>query len=120
MEVKINKDLLFAFAQLNDGHQFSKEELHCRIVPAQTDEGYEIQGKHCIEFYGVPKDVEWYKAATGRKTADIVFYNETITLEDSVDSLVTNFIVHKLRRKLKRARDHYEMLSEMLTPLNIK
>jgi hypothetical protein len=59
MRVPVDVDLLHAFAALNDGARFTRPELECRIVQAETDEGHPGRGQ-VLQVIAVPADPSWH------------------------------------------------------------
>jgi len=58
MEIALSPKLLYAYAQTNphDGHQFEAAQIHCRIVNAETDEGYTCHDTFVVQLYGAWED----------------------------------------------------------------
>ncbi len=119
MEILVDQKLLRVFAYLNEGSQFEVNELHCRIVQAQTDEGYPCSG-HTLQVYGVPKDPSWhsYMDTMYPGPHDITFYADDWARPQTVDA-VTFYIKESLSRRLQAAREEYESIEGLVEPFGV-
>jgi len=115
LPLAISPELLYAFAQSHDGDQFKKSELRCRIVNAETDEGYRTQGLE-VQFYGVPEDAAHYMKITGRDSADIVFHGMSYDgpIDDTATANVTALIRTELSILLTNKRAEFLYFTDLL------
>jgi hypothetical protein len=126
-EVKVNADLLYAFAQLHDAIQFDKKELRCRIVQAETDEGYPTQGE-VLQIYADPTDPSWHQhmISTYGPGPHIIRIHEVPWNREpgvrgwhNVSAQVEVYLRQRLQSKRQAHLDHGAELDRLLSPLGI-
>lgn len=103
MHITIDPDLLYVYAQNNEGHQFDKKDLRCRVRSLETDEGYPTQGRY-VEIYALPN----HHIGTFP-------YLDAPDMRQYVEDLLRGQLAQQLDRQYRR----YQVLRRKLEPLGI-
>lgn len=97
LELKISSKLLRAYAAIHDGSQFREDELGCRLVTSQTDEGHPVHGSYTLEVYG-------------NKANPYAFYTIGVDLTPetpNLESSVSELLFADVSQAVNSARERY-------------
>jgi len=117
--VEVDRNLLAAFAQLHDGAHHDPSELGCRIVQAETADGYPCAGE-VLEVYARPVDPVWQRQMCEtygwEGPHDIVFFAANLPRSETN---VVAYLRDRCMRVLVKTHEDYETARVLLRPLGI-
>ncbi len=110
-DIPVDPALIHAWLYVTGERVEPVEDLHLRIEPEQTDEGYDTEGFVAV-VYIMADDPEHYMLTTGRSSADIgiAFFRVAQQSEDrraEIEGIFKKEIVaelRELRRRYRRAK----------------